>query len=146
MTDLEATLTPAQLGEVLDRSPLFAGIGRPDALAAVAAAQTVALPPDAILFTPGQVSVHLYLIVAGELIGSRDAAGRERIARFVPGDCLGGPAMSVHSIPLTFILAKTRSQLLVFDREATWNLIGSLPKVAANLLRIQSLRPHMAVG
>lgn len=138
MTVRERPLQRTAMIEIIQASPLFAGLDA-DALDLVAR-ETVErrLPADEVAFEQGDDATHCIVVAVGRIrLTQTTVDGQQIVLRFMgPGDVLGCVAV-FRGIPYpATATAVEPTRLLCWSAAATSDLMARLPALAGNALRI----------
>jgi diguanylate cyclase (GGDEF)-like protein len=127
--------------QVLESAPLFVGVARPLLADMLLTSRKILLKPEEILLAAEQPNNLLYVVLSGRLsIQLNDELGRDPIALFGEGECVGEMSILGNGFTSTYVIAATSCELLVVDRAALWTLIDESHEAAHNMLSILSQR------
>ncbi|VCU71346.1 Response regulator PleD [Pigmentiphaga humi] len=130
--------------DALERSLLFAGCTSSQRDAVRGFAYATHLAHGAILLQPGDPNFCVYVLVEGQLAAFTDADLQRRVARFVPGECLGEHALIGPDGGSVYVAAQWPSRLVALDARKLRAVMEAAPRIALNVLDMLSVRLRAA--
>jgi CRP-like cAMP-binding protein len=134
----------AELLDLLDKAPLFAGAGLAEREAALGAARQCRLGKGEYFFHQGETAVAFYIVVEGRVrLTQLTPEGHQVIIRFLgPGEGMGIIVVLSNTIYPLSAEVVTDCIALKWDYEATVLLMEDFPRLALNGLRLVAGRFH----
>lgn len=123
---------------VLERSPLFDGVGRNSLAAAASAAYEHRLHKDEQLFRQGEEASHSYLLAWGRVrLDQTTGEGQNVVLRYMgPGDLIGTVAVLRHRPYPATPVAVEDGMALYWSAARKAELIAADPRLAANAIEL----------
>src|ERR1019366_3586492 len=125
----------------LKRIQLFAGLSGPDLARIAARLQTLSLPKNSLLFSQGDESDSLYIVVSGQVRIINTSKGEETVAAILGrGEMLGEGGVLTGEPRTTTVRLATTCEFLKLPRQDCEEVLHETPAILLPLSRLVTMR------